>query len=393
MANNNGIISAPIGLAPDVYGVLGLAAQDGWYNLAYACCNEHGRINKASKIKPVRYDTPAEITPDQMRETDAANGVFYGLQMTYPFSTLPTVHNASFQYYAPRLNVDWCRLTDFNGYDHNATFMPKVTPPKIINISGYGDYKIHVQIFSWLGNGNGVSLAELNNIDYKNMYPCILVSSTDGSQNYAAALKNKVTGTYTPMQYNGEWPYEYESPSFQGVSFFQQEGIRRFTMFFISSLSGSGFDLTNNWREVSSVTPSADIISCPDAANQSVEFVNFGTAGYVNFQVTDVLMESSAIHVIWDSLNAQTDGYSYTYRVQIYRAAINDQGHRELLFSGEKTFAYDGYSASNQQDNLSWNPTDMPDHNSYVYFYEWQAYRGTIQMTNGAGIIEDQTIS
>ena len=57
--NNNGIISAPIGLQPDVYGVLGLVKTGTYYDVGYVCSNEHGRTNKWARYKPVRFNSPA----------------------------------------------------------------------------------------------------------------------------------------------------------------------------------------------------------------------------------------------------------------------------------------------------------------------------------------------
>ena len=125
MANNNGIISAPIGLAPDVYGVLGLAAQNGWYDLAYACQNSHGRINRWAKFKPTRAgDTP--ITPtDWWKGLDGMCGLDVPIYSTEGNLSSGFVHDivsgdADWGYLAPREHIDWSRLTDFEGYNHNA---------------------------------------------------------------------------------------------------------------------------------------------------------------------------------------------------------------------------------------------------------------------------------
>lgn len=125
MANKNGIISAPIGLAPDVYGVLGLAAQNGWYDLAYACQNNHGRINRWAKFKPTRAgDTPATPT-DWWKGLDGMCGLDVPIYSTQGNLDSGFVHDivsgdADWGYLAPREHIDWSRLTDFEGYNHNA---------------------------------------------------------------------------------------------------------------------------------------------------------------------------------------------------------------------------------------------------------------------------------
>ncbi len=125
MANKNGIISAPIGLAPDVYGVLGLAAQNGWYDLAYACQNSHGKINRWAKFKPTRAgDTP--VTPtDWWKGLDGMCGLSVPIYSTTGNLSSGFVHDivsgdADWGYLAPRENIDWSRTTDFEGYNHNA---------------------------------------------------------------------------------------------------------------------------------------------------------------------------------------------------------------------------------------------------------------------------------
>lgn len=119
MSNNNGIISAPIGLQPDVYGVLGLVKTGTYYDVGYACSNEHGRTNKWARYKPVRYNTPGEITEANRKS------VYQGLSVSpYGAQGLYNEYNAgmpnAWKYLAPRPGTDWCRMTDFDGYNHEA---------------------------------------------------------------------------------------------------------------------------------------------------------------------------------------------------------------------------------------------------------------------------------
>ena len=55
MGHSNGKITAPINLGGDVYPTLGIGSTSNGYDLGYACANTHGKINKWSKKKPVRY--------------------------------------------------------------------------------------------------------------------------------------------------------------------------------------------------------------------------------------------------------------------------------------------------------------------------------------------------
>ena len=116
MSHANGIISAPISLHADVYPVLGLAKTGTYYDVAYACGNEHGKINKWSKHKPVRYDSPSELTNAQWESA------LYGMGVTYSSNIDTVIESALYgdwEYLPPRPGTDWCRLTDFIGYNHN----------------------------------------------------------------------------------------------------------------------------------------------------------------------------------------------------------------------------------------------------------------------------------
>lgn len=106
MGHSNGKITAPVGIDADIAPVLGV----GSYDLGYLCSNAHGKINKWSKIKPVKYATLAELTAAQLKS------VAYG--MTY---TIDTAWNVIWAY-EPPTGGDSApfRALDFNGYNHNA---------------------------------------------------------------------------------------------------------------------------------------------------------------------------------------------------------------------------------------------------------------------------------
>lgn len=120
--NSNGKISAPISLHADVYAVLGLTKTGTYYDTGWVCGNSHGRINKWSKKKPIRYAQPGELTDAQFKGTTADNvqGIYYGLKVASQAGLLGQLHSVNWDYLPPRPGTDWCRLTDFNGYDHNA---------------------------------------------------------------------------------------------------------------------------------------------------------------------------------------------------------------------------------------------------------------------------------
>lgn len=143
MSIQYGEVIAPIGLQ-ELYNHMGLAAKDGWYDLGYLCGNSHGKINKWAWNKPIRYDTPGEITDTQRRQerqvsdlgdrvvTVQVNGLEFakatslgngdgtdGFIVTKGFlkklieGTLPKPN-----YLAPNRDTDIVRVTDFEGYVH-----------------------------------------------------------------------------------------------------------------------------------------------------------------------------------------------------------------------------------------------------------------------------------
>ena len=119
MGNSNGRITAPVGLQPDMYGVQGLIKTGTFYDVAEACRDAHGRINKWSLNKPMRVDTPAELTLAQKR------AVHYGLSVSpYGAQGLYNEYNSgmlnAWKYLPPRPWTDYCRMTDWDGYNHEA---------------------------------------------------------------------------------------------------------------------------------------------------------------------------------------------------------------------------------------------------------------------------------
>lgn len=109
MANSNGLITAPIGLGGDIYPVLGLASN-GTYDVFTACGNTHGKINKMAKYKPYKFGGPGELTDGERI------GNNYGMEpKAVDFSM-----DAWGQWKPPVAGEDWGRMTDFEGYYHQA---------------------------------------------------------------------------------------------------------------------------------------------------------------------------------------------------------------------------------------------------------------------------------
>ena len=388
MANNNGIITRPgIGLEPDIYGTLGVGRQNGLFDTGFICCNSHGKINKRSKAKPVRYDVRGEITEAQMRNTDPANGIYYGLKMTDSFKELVRVHDCDFTYYPPRA-TDPHRFTDFNGYDHRAVFMPNAVPPSTVDISYSGACKIAATIYSWDDNGTGVSLRDLLSFDYDNMYPCILVSDLERTENYATALINKAAGVPTVMKYNNVWATNLETRSFVGrADFFHEEATRLVSLFFATKLQGTGMDLTQ-WEEVTGKQPGIDFLGCPEAVALEVPFVNYEEADFVDFTIVSANINPTGnqLFVLWRSSGEITSGHYYTYSVQVYRAAKGQPRETLPIATATKGFTYTGSSSGDVYDIMTLSAS-ITASSAYDYTYEWQAACDGDRMSSGAGTI------
>lgn len=112
MSVNNGKVTAPVSLY-DVMTALGESKED----LGTLCTSD--KINRWAKFKPYRINQPGDITDTQRKYIN------FGLIM-------PTIYNSkaeliaglrsnggSWGYDRPA-DVDWQRLTDFDGYNHNS---------------------------------------------------------------------------------------------------------------------------------------------------------------------------------------------------------------------------------------------------------------------------------
>ena len=130
MGNNNGKITAPIGLQPDIYGVQGLVKTGTFYDTAEGCSNAHGTINPFAKYKPTRFNSPNGGT-SWWRANDGNCG-FTGFALNDGVSLVTAILNKSaWVYQPPRPGTDWCRMADFEGYNHNAK--PFVTVESVDN--------------------------------------------------------------------------------------------------------------------------------------------------------------------------------------------------------------------------------------------------------------------
>lgn len=231
MAIDKNKIVAPVAIT-DPYNLLGIYPKNGVWDVADIVALERpllqggrpGRINKWSRHKPVRYPQAAPLSdnyPQQSggvttyvdqwegSDTDKNQGIRYGLKATIPHGTnIVAIHDASFDYVAyPHPSTDFCRLSDFDGYDHNAE--PNLIGSKIDEISAdvpylfvdinYYDTSVNptgVPVESWLSLASDKSVG-----DY---YPAILATDGNGSS-FARLLTNASTNTVTTLRVGNVW--------------------------------------------------------------------------------------------------------------------------------------------------------------------------------------------
>lgn len=116
MSYSNGTITAPIS-ASEPYNVLGVSKLSSGYDIGYICRNDHNKINKWSRHKPIRFETFGKLTDTQ------ASYVSWGLDIKKGANNTDyeTVKQ-TWEYLSPRGgSSEPYRLGDFDGYDHNAT--------------------------------------------------------------------------------------------------------------------------------------------------------------------------------------------------------------------------------------------------------------------------------
>lgn len=107
--SNFGIVTRPVGIG-DVMQALGSDRSD----LATLCSSQF--INPMAKFKPVRYSKIAALTDAERASTR------YGMDNIVPsFTASDTNPSVTWGYNRVRVNTDWSRLSDFEGYFHKAS--------------------------------------------------------------------------------------------------------------------------------------------------------------------------------------------------------------------------------------------------------------------------------
>lgn len=200
MGYSNGKSYAPIS-PDDVRAVI----NENSYDVGTLCMSS--KINKWSYRKPIVYPVLGSLTESQFigRNEDIDNGYYCGVRMAPAQGKIGGLHDVDYSYKRPGAS-DWKRLTDFDGYDHKAA--PRESAMLSPSLQYGGGFIVRLDYD--LTNTTGISLRNAfdvfaNNSDlgyghtFEKSYLCMLVSTTDKKHNAYIALKNRSTGTVTPI--------------------------------------------------------------------------------------------------------------------------------------------------------------------------------------------------
>lgn len=343
MGNSNGKITAPVSLHADVYPVLGLTKSGTFYDAGWVCGNAHGKINKWSKKKPIRYATPSALTDAQFKGTAADNnqGVYYGLQVATEAGKLSQLHDAAWNFLPPRPGTDWCRLTDFNGYDHNAV--------PTLNGSYQGDdpvyynveraFGVHIE-YDYRGvNTTGVDIGDMLpatvSEDIGDYYPGILIGDYARSLYSTTANPSSNTGdpTVTPIRRNGTWDTGFYAV-LDGLTGLKDGVTMKCTAFLIRQPYATGiFDFRQQWVNVAQTINAYNAFSIPGFIAQDIEF-----AFYQRYTVLRVYAvqknnyawpnANSGFSCLLDWPNGTPDETPATYRISITSPGVGYKDYR-----------------------------------------------------------------
>lgn len=372
-----------IDVQSDIYKVLGLSGNNG-YDVVYACCNEHGKTNKWSAAKPVRYNKIAELTDTEMEQTDPANGIYYGLRMARERSSLKNAHELTFEYLAPRPNVDWSRVSDFDGYNHRAKPIPSAALPDYVSTVDANHVFFDIYIEADGDNMGGIDLRKAASFDLANMYPCVLISDVSRSTNYVKALENVEKLTYTTLKHDDAWG-GYFGTAFHDTTgavrtFLYADEDRLITLFFIDAIRdpNMNYDL-RNWTEVTNIINLQRMLACPNAVAQVVPFYAKDTYPDISFSVSNVVLSTSGeLSYNWKATGRFGLNDMYTYDLIV-------NGNNQVAEISQKRILYSGYEGEGREIIKT---SLIPD-TTKVYTYRMIMYRNGVRLDKeDAGEVE-----
>lgn len=377
---NTGWIYSPINPQP-VYARLGIAPQPGkGFCVAYLCSNAHGKTNRWSIHKPVRYATMVALTDSQFAGTmnDHGNGIYYGLRCAFHQGNgdgqqdtsrgWEGLHECDWSYLPPRPGIDYSRLSDWN--KHNL----KAIPNPDGRIGGTKTGETLIQYYDQLSNidvdisvmtnsaGNfmtsqdsvqlgsngptvptnvGVNLQEVANVaDIGTYYPCILLTFFDGqSGSFIRALAERnalmESKKYQPLRNeSGAWAANYVAEVAHDVATdivkgglnIDKQCKARATVFLVNKIRPTGLQGWTQWTSVGEGDmPPGDaskIYTVPNAANVIIDFRRMYAQGLKFLSASTYISSGRVVVRVLPTWVKETDNmpdrtFNYTFTVQL----------------------------------------------------------------------------
>lgn len=399
MSNANDKIAKPVRYASDIGKVLGTAN----YNISVMCSLQ--RVNWASKNKPIRYPKYTSLTDSERIGTaqDNANGIFWGVKMATPASSLTDLHNVTFEYFRPRPGIDPARPGDFNGYNAKAVANPQGTIPSELWVDLLTENIIDVDYST--SNTDGVNLNDViantvsSSLSLGVFYPCALVRVNNEEwvralwrhgvswDNLSSTEKNK---GFVSFQVDGQWLNKWvlrldtdsengtkEQPVFSDG---QSVKVTIFFMRYISPQSMMTFDI-RKWVKVSGSAMLAQMAyACPGAVGMTIPLKRYYTRG---LEVTSASYSklnnttNATINLFYKWLNPKV---GETYKLQ---GSISNSSGTIPVTSFTENFNYTSGDAEIGMVPImaSGFPADV---SKPTYRLDWWVYVGTSLRNSGS---------
>ncbi len=226
-------------------------------------------INKWSKNKPIEYNKYESLTATERKEGQKyAQGYRWGVKIVGN-ARLDTIHDFTFDYDKP---TTYFRLTDFIGYDKNATadvYGTELTPKVYRDLTGY-QYRVEVNIDSTNSTGISIKQALMDALSmsgkaeviaFANIYPILIIDKK------ACVMRNTTTGAVTPIYANKTWYKAFDANVQSVLSSYSKGTAIRMTIGLVAYKSGgsaSGIDISGNWFDLNGISFTDSVFPVPN---------------------------------------------------------------------------------------------------------------------------------
>lgn len=296
MGHTNTTISAPISLHADVYPVLGVSKSGTYYDIGYINSNAHGKTNMWAKYKPVRYSNVAgsSANANWWKGDDG----LCGLNIPSASGSPDSIYNKSWGYNAPRIGVDWCRLSDWDGYNHQCYFVVSgslIDQTYTVNKNN-PILRISCVIFNRTET-NCLKLSDLSTVPNFRLAVKITASTTGGTQSWIITSNNKLSDAVS------------DSNSLQvaiDFSYFDYLGVGKFTL--------TQFFTTSSYPNI---TAFPSVITCYSVPNYlSQKHVNRIEVNYTSIAIGLDIIATGLSNSLWGTYNNEDYYMSNAFKVK-----------------------------------------------------------------------------